>query len=60
MRAVARDEEFPCGCFLKVYVCPQHMDVAVEELTELTNQLQLNILDSMVSVSGSVEGELHG
>ncbi len=47
----------PCGCFVKVYVCPEHLQVAGRELRDLTSQLNLGILDTMVSVSGSVEGE---
>ncbi len=46
-----------CGCFLKVYVCPEHLEVASEELRDLTSQLHLGILDSTVSVSGKGEGE---
>ena len=42
---------FTCGCFLKVYVCPGHLEVAREELKVLTSQLQLPILDRVSSVS---------
>ena len=52
---------YPCGCFLKVYVCPGHLERAEKEIAHdiacLTGQLQLPILDTMVSVSASVEGE---
>ncbi len=41
----------PCGCFVKVYVCPEHLAVAARELRDLTSQLNLCILDTMVSVS---------
>jgi len=46
-----------CQCFVKVYVCPTHLEDAGRELTRLTGQLQLGILDTMVSVSGKGEGE---
>jgi len=49
----------PCGCFVKVYVCSEHLDVAGRELRDLTSQLNLAILDTMVSVSATVEGEGH-
>ncbi len=41
----------PCGCFVKVHVCPQHLMIAGSELRDLTSQLNLGILDTMVSVS---------
>ncbi len=47
----------PCGCFVKVYVCPEHLEVAAAELRDLTSQLNLAILDTMVSVSDMGEGE---
>ncbi len=46
-----------CGCFVKVHVCPRHIEAAGAELRDLTAQLNLGILDTMVSVSASVEGE---
>ncbi len=53
----ARTGSHPCGCFVKVYVCPEHLQVAGRELRELTSQLELCILDNVGSVSALVEGE---
>jgi len=59
-----RTEAFGCGCFVKVYVCPQHLNVGAVELSDrvqaLRDQLQLGILDNEVSVSALVEGEANG
>ncbi len=44
-----------CGCFVKVYVCPEHLSVAGRELRDLTSQLNLCILDTDVSVSALVD-----
>ncbi len=50
-----------CECFVKVYVCPACVAIAGCELSErvkgLRGQLDLGILDTMVSVSGKGEGE---
>ena len=47
---------------MKVYVCSDHLAVMEEELDVkirgLTEQLHLHILDSTVSVSALVEGEV--
>ena len=51
-----RDNSFDCGCYMKVYVCPKHLEVAAEELQGLTSQLQLRILDTEVSVSATEDG----
>ena len=51
---------YPCGCFLKVYVCPGHIDEAAGALQELTDQLQLPILDTKVSVSALEDGRADG
>ena len=45
-----------CRCEIRVFVCPEHMRVAREELTA---QLSLVILDNESSVSGLVKGKEH-
>ena len=44
-----------CGCFCKVYVCPKHLLVMAEEMSDmaLDKGLQMELLDSEVSVSAS-------
>jgi len=54
---------YSCGCLVSVYVCEGCLGVADEYLSirvkELTDQLQLGILDSEVSVSDTGDGR-HG
>ncbi len=47
-----------CGCFRKVYVCPEHLLAFEMELEALTDQRELGRLDSVVSVSVEGEGEV--
>jgi len=51
---MGKQDSWPCGCFRKVYVCPEHLLVFEAELEGLTGQLELPILDSVVSVSALV------
>ena len=39
-----QNRSFDCGCFVKVYVCPVHLEQAKVELRGLTGQLELRIL----------------
>ncbi len=59
-----RSHAFGCGCFLKVYVCPQHISMADAqirvELEGLRDQLQLAILDRVGSVSAPEAGGPNG
>ena len=52
-----RTHSHSCGCFVKVFVCDSCRGVADEYLSarirDLTDQLQLGIVDTMVSVSDS-------
>ncbi len=54
---LTRQAGHACGCFVKVHVCDSCIGVADEyfssRVKELTGQLQLPILDTMVSVSDS-------
>ncbi len=51
---------YGCGCFVKVHVCERCIGIADEYLTDrvrdLTDQLQLNILDTLSSVSALEDG----
>jgi len=53
-----------CGCFMKVYVCPGCLVLAGHDLEAamrlLTEQLQLGILDTRVSVSANGKRETNG
>ena len=31
-RGVREDAGYPCGCFIKVYVCPEHVEAAGERI----------------------------
>ena len=55
---VRKDASYPCGCFMKVYVCRKHLEVAAEELRGLTSQLEMFILDTQVSVSAMDDGRV--
>ena len=55
MNDVRCDHSYACGCFMKVHVCPRHLDVARRELLDLTSQIELSILDTKVSVSETGE-----
>jgi len=48
-----RNQTWTCGCFVKVYVCPEHVKKAEKHIRGLRGQLDLGILDTMVSVSDS-------
>ncbi len=54
---LTRQAGHACRCFVKVHVCDACIGVADEyfssRVKELTGQLQLPILDTMVSVSDS-------
>jgi len=54
---LTRSAGYACGCFVKVHVCEKCIGVAdeyfAERVKDLTGQLQLPILDTMVSVSDS-------
>ena len=57
---VSKHDSWACGCFRKVYVCPEHLQVFELELKGLTGQLDLAILDSKVSVSDLEDGGGNG
>ncbi len=55
-----KTQAWPCGCFVKVYVCPQCVKVASKRIRVLRGQLELGILDTEVSVSATEDGGRNG